>query len=89
VTAPKCPTIARLASLKPGESFRYLSYAEHIVTGPLCQDLRERIHHYAHGLALVGRVELKTERYPAGKGKNAITITDFIATGKERSRVRQ
>jgi hypothetical protein len=83
---PRCLTTERLAALKPGEEFRYLSYVETAQAGPLCKALYERIHDFARGLALKGRVELRKEEHPIGRGDKQTVMSDFIARGVERKR---
>jgi len=83
---PRCQTIERLAALQPGEEFKYLSYVEADRIGPACKALYERIHGFARGLALQGRVELRTEQHSAGRGSRSWIISDFIARGVERKR---
>lgn len=85
---PPCPTIDRLAALKPGETFTYLSYPEGRLAsaGPLCRALYERIHAFARGLELKGRVELVQRTRPGGNGHQRCAITDFIAVGRWQPR---
>jgi hypothetical protein len=91
VAAPDCPTLRRLAAIRPGERIRYLSDAPSVMKGPACKALIERIHGFVRGLVLAGRIELSQEKYTVAaekRGARKVTVVEYFATGRERPNAR-